>query len=243
MGRTPIGEESRIIGICVEAQRFDSANTAFRQSCCDICFQIKLAVARLAGKKVLVCVRTKICSKASFNLVTGLRDTWPDGRTDTRWLSAQLFHRRYGCRNYAVMRPAPTGMRSAHYSCLPVSKQHRRAIRGDDAQQQPGPVGHQSVGPRSVRQRPRFPNDNNIGGVYLIGCDQLRIGHDRSNRPLAILCHSSVIIACTQPGIQASNFAGGHAALPPEESVRDTRQCGGADHINWFRCIISQGCG
>ena len=53
-------------------------------------------------------------------------------------------------------RPAPAGMGRADHARLAVGQQHRRAIGGDDAEQQAGPVGDQRVGLRPLGMRHGF---------------------------------------------------------------------------------------
>ena len=58
-------------------------------------------------------------------------------------------HRRDGGLDHAAERALPAGMGRADHAGLAVGEQHRRAIGGEDAEQQAGPVGDQRVGLRA----------------------------------------------------------------------------------------------
>ena len=88
------------------------------------------------------------------------RTILPDTRSDRRRRSRPGRRRgatmaAIGRLDHAANRAAPAGMGGAGHTGLRVGQQDRRAVGGDDAERDVGPVGHHGVGARAVAGRPR----------------------------------------------------------------------------------------
>ena len=70
-------------------------------------------------------------------------------------LGAERDHRRDRLVGDPGQRAAPAGMGGADHARFGIGEQHRRAVGGDDAEQQARPVGDQRVGVRALVVGPR----------------------------------------------------------------------------------------
>ncbi len=78
-------------------------------------------------------------------------------------------------------------MGRADHAGLGIGEQHRRAIGGEDSEQQPGPVGDHRVGVRPLVLRPRLLDIDGVGRMDLVHGRQLGAGQHRGDRAAAVL--------------------------------------------------------
>ena len=102
------------------------------------------------------------------------------------------------------------------------AEQHRRAIGGDDAEGEPGPVGDHRIGARALRRAARARSTmHHLGAVHLRQADQRCGSAPRARAARARFSSTaSRVIAAGQAAIEAGVGAGGDAAAAGEEAVR-----------------------
>ncbi len=134
------------------------------------------------------------------------------------------------------MRAAPAGVRRTDHAGPAIGEQHRGAIGGYDAEQQPRPIGDQRVrlGPRVVG--PRLNGRDSIGRMDLVDRCQRRAGQHCGNGAPPILLDGIRVVVGSMANLQARDDPARNAAPPGKEAVRDTREGFGLDRLN-------QGCG
>ena len=132
----------------------------------------------------------------------------------------------------AGQRPLPPGMRRADYARLRVREQHRRAIRGQDAEQQSRAFGDERVGMRALGIGISGVDAHHVRRMNLIQRCERRTGQHRRRRPPPILRDRCGIVLRSQPDVQARDHPLRHAAAPPEKTVRHIAQPARADHLD-----------
>ena len=109
-------------------------------------------------------------AQVGADLVRLLPDARADGRGDPP--GAQRPHGGDGRLQHARHRAAPAGMGGADHPGLGVAEQHRRAVGGDDAQGDAGPVGHHGVGAGAFAGGPGRGGVHHRRAVHLRQADQ-----------------------------------------------------------------------
>ena len=75
----------------------------------------------------------------------------------------------------------PAAVCGADHTCLAVGEQNGRAVGGEDAEENAGPIRHQRVGMRTVVIGPVAGFDG-FGGMNLVDGDQASTGEDGFDR-------------------------------------------------------------
>jgi hypothetical protein len=116
---------------------------------------------------------------------------------------------------------------------LMIRQQNRPTIGGEDAEQQAGPVRHQSIGmgPRTIG--PGICRHNGLSRMDLMERHQLRTRQNSRHRPAAVFVHGFAVIGRPETDIQPAVDAGGYAALSPEKGVGQGFKRRGADRDNF----------
>jgi hypothetical protein len=113
---------------------------------------------------------------------------------------------------------------------FPIGEEDRRAVGGEDAEDQPGAVGHHRIGFGASIVGKGRDHVYRLGRVDLMERDQLRFGRHGGDRPAAILADRLPIVAGAQADIEAFATALGDSPAPPQEAMRDSVQrAGGKD--------------
>lgn len=120
----------------------------------------------------------------------------------------------------------------ADHPGVAIREQHRRAIRGEDAEQQPRPIGDERIGARAQPILERFDHRHRIARMDLIDSRQLRAGQDRVARAPAILGDGGGIVLRSGADVQPRNDARGDAPAPPQKAVGDSAQRAGAMNLH-----------
>ncbi len=98
--------------------------------------------------------------KGVIDFIICLGDAGADGRGNSLDPGAERDHRRDRLIGDARRGSAPAGMGRADDAGLGIGQQHRRAVGGDHAEQQAGPVGDQRVGLRPLVMGHGFGDDH-----------------------------------------------------------------------------------
>ena len=124
-------------------------------------------------------------------------------------------------------------MGGADHAGLAVGEQDRRAIGGEDAEREAGPVGDDRVGMRAGVVGPgRVGIDARPAEWTWWTVTKARARRDRLDRAAAILGDRVAVVVRAPADIEAGADAGRDAAPPAEEAVRHAGQRGGADHLD-----------
>ena len=115
-------------------------------------------------------------------------------------------------------------MRRADHAGLGIGEQHRRAIGGQDAERDPGPVGHHRVGMRAQALVPRPGHRDAIGRMDLVRVEQDRAGQHRVARQPAVFGDDRGIVVRSGADIEPGIEPGRYPAAPPEKAVRHVAQ-------------------
>ena len=148
VGRAAERVEAGRVGIGVEAQILDLADTCGGQLRGDKAGQIELEVARFAGCEEAIgggIVGQKGIAKTGIHLVAGLRDGRSDGGADPASLCAERKHLFHRIGKDAFLGAAPACMGGGDHARFPVRKQNGCAVRRHHAYQQAGGRSDQRV--------------------------------------------------------------------------------------------------
>src|SRR6476661_1790628 len=110
MGRASKAVEAVGVGVGVEGQRFDLADTGCDQAVHDIGFKVEMRLARRAVDKEALVVRVSVDeTRAKFlvHFVARLRNARPDRSVDTLPARPKLLHGLDGCIRDSSQRTAP----------------------------------------------------------------------------------------------------------------------------------------
>ena len=122
-------------------------------------------------------------------------------------------------------------MGGADHPRLVVGEQYRRAIGGEDAEQDSGLVGDQRIGMRALVVRPVARLDH-CGRMHLVDGHQPCAGQDGGNRPPPVLGDRGAVVAAAPADVEAGNHAPRHATAAAEEAVGHARQRRCPDHLD-----------
>ena len=139
-------------------------------------------------------------------------------------------------------RTAPAGMGGADDDGLMVGKQHGRAVRGEDTEQQVGRVGDHRVGARAPILRPGFLGDHDVGRMDLVDCRKLGAWQKRCDGETAVAGDRLAIVVAAVSDVEARAFADRNPAAPAEEAVGQAAQAdraGDLDAQSAFLMMIS----
>jgi hypothetical protein len=113
-----------------------------------------------------------------------------------------------------------------------IGEKHRRAVRGQDPEQQPRPVRDHRVGVGALVVRIGADDMDGDPRVDLVQCHELRARLHRVDRAAPVLADRLAVVARAEPDIEPGAYAGGDAASPAEKAVRHARQHGRGDHLD-----------
>jgi hypothetical protein len=159
------------------------------------------------------------------DLVGTLGDAGADSGHDALAQGAHPLHGLDRGLQHAVERAAPAGMRRADHAGLGVGQQHRRAVRGEHAERQPGLAGHQRVDPWRLIRRPGPVGHGNTVGMDLVGGDQA-VGRkvDTSHGAGPVLRHLVPLVARAEAAVQRLVETFADPALAGKEGMAHARQ-------------------
>ena len=177
-------------------------------------------------------------AKTSIHLVAGLGDRRPDGGADPAPVRTQPLHFRDRIGQHALFRAAPAGMGCSDHARLPIRQKHRRAIGGDDADQQARRSADQRIDAGPVVSLDRSGHDRDVGRVDLKRHRQPRTGEQGGDHPAAVLRDGVRVVPGAEADLQPGDVPGRDAALPAEKAVRHALQRGRADR---YGAAVSQG--
>ena len=105
-----------------------------------------------------------------------------------------------------------------------VGEQNRRAIGGQNAEQQVGRIGHHCIGTRSLALGPRTRGDDDVGRMDLMDRGQLRLRIKGCDGQAAVSFDCFGIVIAAEADVEAGTFAHGNSAASAEEPVRQLPQ-------------------
>ena len=241
MGRAAIAEETVGIGIGVEIQFLDLPDTGGDQAVNDVAFEVEVRLAGGAGDEeadVVAIGVEEAGAECVVDLVGWLSDARPDRGVNALAPGAEPLHRLDRRVGDSGERTAPAGMGGADDRCVMVREQHRRAIGGEDSEQQIGPIGDHRVGTRASILRPGRVRHDNLGGMDLVDRRQLRIGKQGGDGEAAVAGDRLGVVAAAKADVQARAFADRDAAAPAEEAVRKLAEADRADDLDGQRIFL-----
>ena len=107
---------------------------------------------------------------------------------------AEPLHLGDGRLDHSAERAFPAGMGGADHTRFRVGEQHRRAVGGEDAEDQAGPVGDQRVRPAGGRRRNRRGDVDRVGRMDLVEGDQSRAGRHCFDRAAPVLADRLAVV-------------------------------------------------
>src|SRR5689334_3759265 len=134
---------------------------------------------------------------------------------------AKLFHGIDGGIGNSVESTPPASVSSADHARFIVGEQDRRAIGGENPEQQLGPVSDDGVGMRPLLLRPGAVSKNSVGRMDLVHRHQLGARQYGSHRSLAVFEDRGAVVIAAVADVEPSDLTNGHAATPAEEPVRN----------------------
>jgi len=224
VGRAAEAEKAVGFGIGVEVQFLDLADTGGDQPVNDIAFKVEMRLAGWAGDEepcVLPVGVEEPCTERLVHFVGRLSDAWPDRGMNAFAPRAEALH----CLNRRVGHPrecaAPSGMGGADDDGFVIGEQDRRAVGGENPDQQVGTVGDQAIGARPRVLRPGCVGDDHLGGMDLMDRRKLGFGEQRGNGEAAIAGDRLAVVVAAEADVEAGAFADRDAAAAAEEAVRE----------------------
>jgi len=246
MGGSTVAEETIRFGIGVEVERLDLVDSRGDQAMNDIGFEVELRLAGVPCDEeagVVRIVLKEACSERFVHFVGRLRNARPDRRMDILASRAEALHGRYRGIGDTRERPAPAGVRRADDDRVMIGEQHRRAIGGENPEQQVGRVGDHRVGAGALTLRPGVIGDDDIGRVDLVDGRKLGLGEKRGDREPAVAFDGLAVVIATEADVETRAGADRHAAAPPQKAVRELAEADRAGNLDAvqmsFRMMMS----
>src|SRR5690348_2183096 len=235
VGRAAVAEEAARVGIGIEVQSLDLSDSLGDESVNDISLEVEVRLAPgCDGEEALVValMLEECLAKRLVDLVRRLADARADRRVDVVAAGAEPLHRRDRRIGHAGERSAPPGMRSADDDSTMIREEHRRAIRGEDAEQEVRAIGDHGVGARTRILSPWRIGVNDLSRMDLVDGRKLRVRQERGDRAAAVLVDRGALVIAAVADVEAGQLAARHAAAPPEEAVRELAERDSADHVH-----------
>src|SRR6185437_16308279 len=180
----------------------------------------------------------KARAKRFVDLVGRLGDAGADRSMDMVAPRAELLHRFDRRVGDSGKGSTPTGGGRSHHHGLVVGKQHRRAIGGQDSEQEVGPVGDDPVGARPPVLRPRFIGDNYIGRMNLVDRRELGLGQDGGDGEASIAGNRLAIVIAAIADVEPRAFTDRNSAAASEESMRELAKADRPDDFHAAHSIF-----
>ena len=235
MGRSPIAEEAVRVGISIEVERFDLADAGRDEAVDDVSLEVEV---RLAGTpfdeeaRIVGLMVDEAGAERLVNLVGRLGNAWANGGVDVLAAGTELFHCLDRRVRHAGKRTAPARVGSADDDAVMVGEQHRRAIRGQDAEQQVRPVGDDGIGPGPLVLRPWCVGTDHLGRMDLVhGGERRRRRQSRNGQPPILVDRGPLVIASVTD-VEAGKRSGRDSAAAAEEAVRQAAEGHGPDDLD-----------
>ncbi len=153
MGRAAERIKSRGVWIGIAREPLNRANPRRFEPGSDIARKVELGMTSAACCKKPVIAGifgAKAVNKGPIDFIAGLRNARANRGNDPVALCSQCCHRSDRAVGHPGHCPFPAGVRGADDPGSAIGQQDRRAIGGDHAQHQPGPVGDDGVGVRTL---------------------------------------------------------------------------------------------
>lgn len=235
VGCPAVTEESVRIGIGIEVKRLDLADAGREQAMNDVARQIEMrSFAWPIGEEAAIgwVVVEEARTKAVVHFVRTRADARADRGADAVAAGAEALHRRQGRIGYPGQRPSPASVGSADDTRRRVGEQDGRAIGGENREQQAGAVADHRIRMRTLILWPGPLSHDRFSRMNLVNGDKLRAGQERLFRAPAILVDGGAVVVAAVAHIQPGQFARRHAATPPKEAMRQSRQAPRADDFD-----------
>jgi hypothetical protein len=246
MDGTAVAVEAVRVGVSVEVQGFDLVDSCGDQAMNDIAFEVEL---RLAGvscgeeSRIVGVVGQEARAKVLVDLVGGLADAWTDRRVDILSPGAEPFHRGNGRIRHSRKRSAPAGVRCTHDCGVVVGEEHRRAIGGENPDQQVGPVGDHRIGAGPLVLGPWPLDRDRRGRMHLVDRRELGAFEQGGNGKTPVLVDRGALVIAPVTDVEARKRARRSPSTASQEAVRQTAERDGADHFDRahsaFRMMMS----
>jgi hypothetical protein len=230
-----------VIGVGIKPEHLDATNASDGKAAGDIAFQIKLEMVRPScGKEAFIfrIMFEKAAREPRINLVRRPRDARSNGGGDPISRGTQCDHGVDGSIGHAAYRALPPGVRCPDNPGLGIGKQHRRAISGQDAEQQPRPVRYHRISVRTLLKGDGAHDRHNIRRMHLMYGDKFCPQQNRFRGAAPVFEHRVPVIVGPDTDVQACVNAGGDASATAKKAMWHWRKGSGGENFNLLICHL-----
>src|SRR5215210_5113781 len=199
-----VAVEALRVRIGVDAEWLDCPDSRGRQAHGDVTFQVELELAiEPVGKEAPIVrdITGQHVEQVAADLITAGGDAWPDRRRNQLTPGAEPLHGGDRCFADAEQRALPPGVGGADHLGFAVGEQDRCAVRRQNAEQEPWPVGDKGVALWSVLLTP-VPGDVDCLRMHLVDGDQPRAGQHGVDGQLAVARDRLAVVAAAPASVE-----------------------------------------